>query len=144
VLFRGSDVICAGDAIDARHFPMIDVAHGGSIQGEIDALNHILELAVRPIPYVFSAGGTYIIPAHGRLFEQADVVDYRDMVVTIRDIVQDMMKRHMTLAQIEAADPAQAFEHEYGAQSGPWTTNDFIQAIYQSLGKQQKSVRGAY
>jgi hypothetical protein len=143
VFFRGSDVICAGDAIDADRFPMIDVAHGGSIQGEIDALNSIIELVVRPIPFVFESGGTYVIPAHGRLYQQADVVNYRDMIVIIRDIVQDMMKRGMTLAQIQAAGPAKAYEGEYGAQHGPWTTNDFVEAIYRSLAK-KKTPRGAH
>ncbi len=143
VFFRGSDVICAGDAIDTNRFPVIDVAHGGSIQAEIDALNHIIDLSVRPIPFVFEAGGTYIIPGHGRIYQQADVVYYRDMMVIIRDIVQDMINRGLSLGQIQAEAPAKAYERQYGAQNGPWTTNNFIEAIYQSL-VTQKSVRGAH
>ncbi len=143
VFFRGSDVICAGETIDSNHFPVIDLAHGGSIQKEIESLNRIIALAVRPIPFVFGGGGTYIIPAHGRVHQYADVIDYRDMLVIIRDIVQDMMKRGMALAQIESAEPAKAFEREYGAQSGSWTTNDFISAVYQSLVK-DKAVRGVH
>lgn len=133
VFFRGSDVIAAGDVIDADHFPNIDVKHGGSIQGEIDALNHILELADRPIPFVYESGGTYIVPGHGRLYQQADVVQYRDMMVIIKTIIESMIKQSMTLSQIEAAAPCLAYEREYGADSGQWTTNDFVQAVYASL-----------
>lgn len=133
VFFRGSDVICAGEAIDTTRFPHIDLTEGGSIQGEIDTLNRILALAVRPLPFVFASGGTYIVPAHGRIYQQADVVEYRDMMVILRDIVQDMINRGMTLAQIESANPAQAYERQYGSDSGSWTTSDFVRAVYLSL-----------
>lgn len=133
VLFRASDVVAAGDIIDATRFPVIDLARGGSIQGEIDALNHIIELSVRPLPFVFEEGGTNIVPGHGRVYNRRDVVEYRDMVLTIRDIVQDMIERGMTLAQIKEASPAKAYEREYGAKTGPWTTSEFIEAVYQGL-----------
>jgi cyclase len=133
VLFRGSDVVVAGDIIDANRFPWIDLSRGGSIQGEIEALNHIIDLSVRPMPFVFQEGGTYIVPGHGRAYTKRDAVGYRDMVVTIRDIIQDMIQRGMTLVQIKEAAPARAFELEYGANSGPWTTNDFVEAVYKSL-----------
>jgi len=135
VFFRASDVIATGEIVDTTRFPIIDVEKGGSIQGEIDALNHVIQLAVRPIPFIYQGqgAGTYIVPGHGRIYQQADVVEYRDMIVTIRDIIADMIQRKMTLKQIESASPAKAFEREYGAESGPWTTNDFVDAVYQSL-----------
>ncbi len=133
VLFRGSDVVMAGDILDATRFPVIDLEKGGSIQGEIDALNRLIDLAISPIPFVFQEGGTYVIPGHGRIYDQADVVEYRDMIVTLRDVIQDMLKRGMTLDQIKAADPALPYETQYGAKSGSWTTNDFIAAVYKSL-----------
>ena len=133
VFFRASDVVVSGDVLDSTRFPVIDIEKGGSIQGEIDALNHLVELAVRPIPFVFQEGGTYILPGHGRVFEQSDVVEYRDMVVIVRDVIQDMIKRGMTLGQIKEASPAKPFESQYGSKSGPWTTNDFVEAIYKSL-----------
>lgn len=133
VFFRRSDVIAAGDIIDATRFPVIDVARGGSIQGEIDALNQLVERSVRPVPFVFEGGGTYVIPGHGHVYDLADVVEYRDMVVIIRDIIQDMIHRDMTLDQIKAAAPAKAYEPLYGRKSGPWTTNDFVDAVYKSL-----------
>lgn len=134
VLFRRSDVVMAGAVMDMSSFPVIDLAHGGSIDGEIAALNHLLRLAVGPAPLIYTAGdGTYVIPAHGRVGDQWEVIDYRDMVVTIRDAVADMMKRHMSLEQIEAEHPAKAYEPRYGSNTGAWTTNMFMEAIYKSL-----------
>ena len=133
VFFRMSDVVVTGDILDTTRFPVIDVTKGGSVQGEIDALNHVIELAISPVPFVYQDGGTYVIPGHGRICDQLDVVEYRDMVVIVRDAVQDMMKRGMTLDEIKAASPAKPFERQYGATSGPWATNDFVEAIYNSL-----------
>ncbi len=130
VLFRGSDVVVAGDVFDTTRFPVIDTANGGSIQGEIDALNRLIDLAIAPIPFIYKSVGTYVIPGHGRLCEQMDVVDYRDMVVTIRDIVEDLVKQGKTLEQVKAASPAKAYEGEYGSAAG---TNAFIEAIYKGL-----------
>ena len=133
IFFRISDVVAAGDVLDMNRFPVIDVEKGGSIQGEIDALNRVIELAISPIPFIYQEGGTLVMPGHGRLCDQLDVVEYRDMIVTIRDVIADMMQRGMTLDQIRSAGPARPYEGQYGAQSGPWTTNQFVEAIYKSL-----------
>ena len=122
VFFRRSDVVVAGDIFDTTRFPMIDVAKGGSIQGEIDALNRIVDLAIPSIPFDWRDEGTYVIPGHGRLCDQPDVVEYRDMVVIIRDRIQAMVKQGKTLAQVKAASPTQGYNRRYGADSGPWTT----------------------
>jgi len=131
VLFRGSDVVVAGDILDKTRFPVIDLANGGSIQGEIEALNKLIELAIAPTPFIYKGVGTYVIPGHGRLCEQMEVVDYRDMVVAIRDVVVDMLKQGMTLDQIKAAHPAKPFETQYGREEG--STGAFIESIYKSL-----------
>ena len=133
VFFRTSDVVVTGDILDTTRFPVIDLERGGSVRGEIEALNHVIELAISPVPFIYQEGGTYVIPGHGRVCDQFDVVEYRDMVVVIRDVIQDMMKRGMTLEQIQAADPAKPYEHQYGATSGRWTTNNFVEAVYKSL-----------
>jgi cyclase len=130
-LFRKSDVIVTGDVMDTTRFPVIDVANGGSIQGEIDALNKLIELTIAPIPFIYKDVGTYIIPGHGRLSEQMEAVDYRDMVVTIKDVVADLIKQGKTLDQIKAAHPALAYEPRYGREAG--VTNSFIESIYKSL-----------
>jgi len=134
VLFRASDVVVAGDVIDMTRFPVIDLANGGSIQGEIAALNRLIDLTIAPTPFIYKDVGTYVVPGHGRLCEQMEVVDYRDMVVIVRDGVADLMKQGKTLDQIKAARPALPFETRYGSQTGAWTTNAFVEAIYKSLG----------
>ena len=93
VFFRRSDVVMAGDILDMRHFPVIDVAKGGSINGEIAALNRLVDLAIPSVPIVSREAGTIVIPGHGRMCDQFDVVEYRDMVTIIRDRVRDLIKR---------------------------------------------------
>lgn len=131
VFFRRSDVISAGDILDMENFPAIDLARGGSIQGEIDALNRLIDMA---IPRMNQMDGTRIIPGHGRLTNEADVVEYRDMVTIIRDRVQALVERGSSLAQVQAARPAYEYEPLYGSDRGPWTTAMFVEAIFRSLG----------
>jgi cyclase len=131
VLFRASDVVVAGDVMDTTRFPVIDLAGGGSIQGEIAALNRLIDLTIAPTPFIYKDVGTYVIPGHGRVSEQMEVVDYRDMVVLVRDVVADLMKQGKTLDQIKAARPALPYETRYGTQAG--VTNAFVEAIYKSL-----------
>jgi glyoxylase-like metal-dependent hydrolase (beta-lactamase superfamily II) len=138
VLFRASDVVVTGDVMDATRFPVIDVANGGSVQGEIDALNRLIDLTIAPTPFIYKDVGTYVIPGHGRLCEQMEVVDYRDMVVLVRDVVADLIKQGKTLDQIKAARPALPYETRYGSQTGSWTTNAFIEAVYRSLNAAKK------
>ena len=137
VFFRISDVVMAGSVLDTTRFPAIHVEEGGSIQGEIDALNRLIRLAIPPGPYVYQEGGTFVVPGYGRICDQADVVEYRDMIVIVRDIIEYMIKKGMTLEQIEAASPAKPYERQYGSSSGPWTTNDFVEAVYKSLTKKR-------
>jgi cyclase len=133
VFFRRSDVVVAGDVIDTTRFPVIDVARGGGIQGEIAALNRIVDLAIPSIPFDWRDEGTLVIPGHGRLLDQLDVVEYRDMVVIISDRIRAMVKQGKTLEQVKAASPTQGYTRRYGADSGPWTTSMFVEAIYTSL-----------
>ena len=138
VFFRRSDVVMAGDTIDMRHFPVIDVARGGGIQGEIDALNRLVELAVPSIPLVWRNEGTAVIPGHGRQLAQLDVADYRDMITIVRDRVRALINEGKTLQQVVAAAPAQGYTRRYGSDSGPWTTNMFVEAVYTSLAKEKR------
>jgi cyclase len=132
VYFRGSDVLSTGDIFTPGRYPIVDLAHGGSINGLIDALNRILEIAV---PEFRLEGGTYIIPGHGRVTDSADVAYYRDMTTIIRDRIQDAIKRGLTLDQIKAAKLTMDYDGIYGATSGIWTTDQFIEAVYKSLTK---------
>ena len=133
VFFRRSDVVVAGDILDTTRFPVIDVARGGSVQGEIAALNRIVDTAIPSVPIVSREEGTLVIPGHGHVCDQFDVVEYRDMVTIIRDRIRDLIKAGMTLDQIKAASPARGYIRRYGSDTGPWTTNNFVEAVYRSL-----------
>ena len=141
VFFRRTDIVMAGDVIDAARFPMIDLNRGGSIQGEIDALNRLVELAIPSFPLVWQEGGTYVIPGHGRVYEQVDVAEYRDMVTIIRDRVRALIKDGRSLAQVKAARPAQGYTRQYGADTGSWTTDMFVEAVYNSLKREDGDKR---
>jgi cyclase len=128
--FRKSDVIASGDVYINTTFPVINVQQGGSLNGTIAALNHIIEITV---PKDKQEGGTFVIPGHGRLADEADVVEYRDMVTIIRDRFQDAIKKGMTLEQVKTARLLRDYEGRYGATQGFWTTDAFIEAAYRSL-----------
>jgi cyclase len=125
VMFRRSDVVSTGDVFTPERYPFIDIARGGSINGEIAALNHILHLTV---PEHLQEGGTQVIPGHGRLCDEADVVEYRDMVTIIRDRVRDAMKRGLTLAQVKDSKLTLDYDTRYG------NGDVFVEAVYKSLG----------
>jgi cyclase len=133
VFFRRSDVIVAGDILDTTRFPVIDLTKGGTVQGEIAALRKLVDTAIPSVPIVSREEGTLIIPGHGRVCDQLDVVEYRDMVTIIHDRVRDLIKQGLTLQQIKATSPTRGYTARYGSDSGPWTTNDFVEAVYRSL-----------
>jgi glyoxylase-like metal-dependent hydrolase (beta-lactamase superfamily II) len=128
--FRSADVIAAGDVFTTTEYPVIDLKTGGSVQGEIRALNDILNLTVYRHE---GEEGTYVVPGHGYLADEHEVVEYRDMVVIVRDRVKAMIDAGATLAQIKAARPTADYDTQYGANSGPWTTDMFVTAVYDSL-----------
>ena len=139
VFFRRADVIVTGDIVDLRHFPMIDLENGGSINGEIAALNQVIDLSVPPAPLVWHEDRTLVVPGHGRISDQGDIVEYRDMVTVIRDRVQDLIKKGQTLEQIRKADPTKGYRRQYGSDTGAWTTDMFVNAVYRSLTAKGKS-----
>jgi cyclase len=132
VHFNRSDVIVTGDFFSQTSYPIIDLANGGSIDGVIDALNYVLELA---IPEFRTEGGTMVIPAYGRLSDSADVGYYRDMVTIIRNNIEEMIARGMSLAQVKAARPSKAYDPRFGNDGGDWTAEVFVEAVYRSLSK---------
>jgi cyclase len=130
VFFRRSDVLSTGDVFTPGSYPIIDLARGGSVEGEIKALNKIIDITV---PAKYQEGGTLVIPGHGRLCDEADVVEYRNMLTVIRDRVKDMIHKGMTLEQVKAAGATVDYDTQYGATTGFWTTDMFIEAVYKSL-----------
>jgi glyoxylase-like metal-dependent hydrolase (beta-lactamase superfamily II) len=131
VYFRGSDVIAAGDAFNMAYYPVIDVEHGGSINGLVKASNKLLDLIVWEH---MMEGGTMVVPGHGRLADVADVAYYRDMVTIMRDRIAHLKMKGMTLAQIKAARPAKDYDPRFGT-NPQWTSDQFVEAIFNTLGK---------
>jgi glyoxylase-like metal-dependent hydrolase (beta-lactamase superfamily II) len=138
VYFRRSDVVATGDIYRTDSYPVIDLEKGGNVQGIIDGLNLVLDLAV---PEHHEEGGTFVVPGHGRISDEFDVLEYRDMVTIIRDRVQAMIKKGMTLAQVKAARPTLDYDSRYGATTGNWTTDMFVEAVYKSLMPRTTSTR---
>jgi len=125
VLFRSSNVLSAGDIFTPGRYPVIDLQNGGSVQGLLAALNRILQLTV---PLKYQEGGTFVVPGHGRICDEADVVEYRDMVTIVRDRIQDLIKKGMTVDQVKAAKLTRDYDTEYSGSS-----DAFVEAIYKSL-----------
>jgi glyoxylase-like metal-dependent hydrolase (beta-lactamase superfamily II) len=139
VFFRRSDVLAVGDVLSTETFPVIDLARGGSIEGMIAAQNRIIDLT---IPRMNQMDGTRVVPGHGRICNEADVVEYRDMTTIVRDRVLALIEQGRTLAQVQAARPAYEYEPLYPS-SGPggWTAAQFVEAVYESLRAARPPVR---
>ncbi|HKJ75250.1 MAG TPA: hypothetical protein VKA19_14140 [Alphaproteobacteria bacterium] len=136
VFFRRSDVISTGDLFNPALYPVIDLKSGGTIDGVIAALNHVIDLST---PAFGQEGGTLIVPGHGHLSNYGEIVNYRDMVTVIRDRIRALIKQGKSLKQVKAARPSMDYDPVYGATDGPWTTDMFIEAAYKSLMPKKKS-----
>jgi glyoxylase-like metal-dependent hydrolase (beta-lactamase superfamily II) len=130
VFFRRTDVLSTGDLYLTTSYPFIDVENGGTYQGIIDALNNILDIA---IPADRQEGGTMIIPGHGRLSDEAEVLDYRDMLTIIRDRIQHMVDDGFSLRQVRAAEPTSDYDVRWGIDADFWSTDRFIETVYNEL-----------
>ena len=130
VFFRKSDVVVAGDVIHTQQYPVFDAKRGGGIQGIIDGLNAVIALTV---PRFNQMGGTRVVPGHGRILNEADVVEYRDMMTIVRDRVRDAMDEGKTLAQIKAMRPTLDYDPLYSVPG--WTGEMLVEAIHADLRK---------
>ncbi len=128
VAFRHADLVLTGDIFVTTGYPLIDVKNGGTINGEIDALNNIIDMT---IPGEKQEGGTYVVPGHGRICDESDVVTYRHMVTIIRDRIQDLMSKGMTLEQVKAAKPTADYDPRWATPA--WTGDMFVEAAYRTL-----------
>jgi hypothetical protein len=123
-------VIAAGEVYNTVTYPIIDVQKGGTIEGELDGLAQILDIAYAEFR---SQGGTVILPGRGRISDVGDVANYRNMVYIIRDRIKDLKQKGRTLEQVKAAKPTLDYDGRWGATTGPWTTDMFIEAVYKTL-----------
>ncbi len=152
VFFRGSNVLHVGDVLVTEGFPVIDRASHGNLEGIISALNLALDLVTTapgflsgrnnqpgawPDPSNGARTDTLIIPGHGRLYDEADLVQYRDMVVIIRDRIIDLIDKGLTLEEVKAADPTLGWNNWYGSTTPPFTTERFIETAYAELSQRR-------
>jgi len=136
VFFRRSDVVSMGDIFVMNQYPVIDEKTGGSLAGILKTVNHVLKDIA--IPKGSEEGGTYIIPGHGRVCDRTELTNYRDMLSIIRDRIQDLVNKGATLEQVQKARPTSDYDGECGADTGPWTTSMFVEAVYRELGRKAK------
>lgn len=128
VFFRRSDVIATGDIFSTTSYPVIDLEAGGSYAGIVDGLNRLVDMI---IPVYGQDGGTKVVPGHGRLSGLGDVLDYREMVLVVRDRINAMLDEGMSLEQIQAARPTYDFDPIYD--DGFVTPERFVETAYRSL-----------
>jgi hypothetical protein len=74
-----------------------------------------------------------VIPGHGRVGDEADLLEYRDMVVIVRARIASFVEQGMTLEQVLAARPALDYDLRYGNDNGAWTSAKFVEAVYRDL-----------
>lgn len=122
--------MATGDIFDMTRYPFIDIENGGSVKGEIDALNNILQKTVYKHD---EDGGTMIVPGHGRLADEYDLGEYLQMISIFRDRIQLAIDSGASLDQVKAARLTADYDTRFGATTGPWTTDMFVEAVYTSL-----------
>ena len=131
VYFRGSDVLVSGDVFTTTHYPEIRLDQGGGVDGFLTGLNKMLDIAV---PKWLQEGGTYVIPGHGRVVDEADLLDYRDMLFIVRARVASLVADGKTLEQVIASKPAADYDPRYGDGNGSqWNSAKFVEAVYKNL-----------
>jgi glyoxylase-like metal-dependent hydrolase (beta-lactamase superfamily II) len=133
VFFRRGDVIATGDIIDTTRWPVIDIRRGGTVQGELDALNRLMDLSILNLPLQWHPDRTFLVPGHGHVYDKLDLLEYRDAITVVRDRIQDLIDEGKTLAQVKAANPTLGYRSQYGTDAGPWTTDMFVETIYNEL-----------
>lgn len=106
VMFRKANVLHAGDTFWNGIYPFIDYSTGGSIDGMIAAANANLTLATQ---------NTKVIPGHGfPISNRAELQDWRDMLVAIRDNVGSLKIKGMDREEVVSAQPTKPFDARYG------------------------------
>jgi len=130
VFFRKSDVLVSGDIFSTDRYPMFDADRGGSLAGVLDGLNRLIDIAV---PEFNAMGGTRVIPGHGRICNEIDLVEYRDAMTIIADRITQLVLEGKTLEQVKGAGVSLDYDGVYGATSGPWTTEMFVDAAYREI-----------
>jgi glyoxylase-like metal-dependent hydrolase (beta-lactamase superfamily II) len=142
VEFRRNDVIATGDLVDSTRWPVIDPARGGSLQGTLDALNRLMDMTIFNLPIQWNDDRTLLVPGHGRVYDKLDLLEYRDAVTIVRDRVEDLIKEGKNLQQVKAANPTLGYRSQYGSDSGEWTTDRFVETVFNELSAKKSGGSG--
>jgi glyoxylase-like metal-dependent hydrolase (beta-lactamase superfamily II) len=134
VFFRRSDVVSTGAIFDAAGYPRFDPSRGGGIDGIIEGLNRVLDLT---IPGENQEGGTVVIPGRGRLSDETDVANYRDMVTIVRDRVRALAAKGLSPDEVKRAKPTSDYDGLYAGYRD-WTSDMFVEAIYRDVSRRAK------
>jgi glyoxylase-like metal-dependent hydrolase (beta-lactamase superfamily II) len=141
VFFRRGDVIATGDLIDTTRFPVIDVERGGTFQGLLDGLNRLMDLSIHNVPLLWNPDRTLLVPGHGHVYDKLDLLEYRDAMTVVRDRIQSLIDQGKTIEEVQAANPTIGYRSQYGTDTGPWTTEKFVGAIYRELAAAREAGR---
>lgn len=139
VFFRRGDVIATGDLVDTTRFPFIDVERGGTLQGVLDGLNRLMDLSIHNVPLLWYPDRTLLVPGHGHVYDKLDLLEYRDAITVIRDRVRHLIDQGMTLEQVQATNPTLGYRSQYGTDTGPWTTEMFVEVVYNELAAKKRA-----
>ena len=124
VHFKTANVIHTGDIYFNGLYPFIDIDHGGSIDGMINAAGEIVKVAGR---------NTKIIPGHGPLSDKAQLAAYRNMLIKVRDRLRVAVKNNRTLEQVIAAKPTKDLDAKWG--KGFLKPAFFVKIVYSGMAR---------
>jgi glyoxylase-like metal-dependent hydrolase (beta-lactamase superfamily II) len=122
VYIAPANVVVVGDIFSNHFYPIIDLASGGSIDGMIHSVNQVLAQ---------SNEQTKVVPGHGPVATRADLQDYRDMLVQVRQRVMDLIATGKTIDEAVTAAPTKDFDANWG--SGYVPPDVFVKMVFSSL-----------
>jgi glyoxylase-like metal-dependent hydrolase (beta-lactamase superfamily II) len=105
VYFENANVMAFGDTFWNGYYPFIDNEHGGSVNSAIAWANKAIER---------TTDQTILVPGHGPVGNRAHLIEFRDMLVTVRDKIVALKSQGKSLEEIIAAKPTAAFDEKWG------------------------------
>jgi glyoxylase-like metal-dependent hydrolase (beta-lactamase superfamily II) len=131
VFFEKANVLHTGDLMMSVGYPIVDAGNGGSLDGLIAGHERIIKLC---------NDKTRVIPGHGPVVGKADLQAYRDMLVSIRQRVADLMRKGRSVEEVVAAHPSREFDERWG--KGFYKPDLFVQRVFIELGRVKAQGKG--
>jgi cyclase len=131
VRFERANVIMIGDFYRNYGYPFVDSAHGGSFAGVLQAIDAVMSLA---------GPQTRLVPGHGTIITRAELAPYREMIVSVRTTVQQMIlsgksRQDILAAKVTAGYDAKVPGGQIPLPAGLGTSADrFVSEVYEELG----------